>query len=148
MKARIKATLPGYTGNMDDVVIYFNSKLNCMIARRKVTPSYIPPNSDISAMYEYARRIDLSKAFKEDCNRYITAYNSKNRRKGKALSSWPAIWMKMMKAFGKDYPDIDLNTLTREYVIEHDLPIRNLASAVERGYLEKVRGSEGMTAIG
>ena len=60
------------------------------------------------------------------------------------MSSWPSVWMKMMKAFVKDHPDIDLNTLTREYVIENALPIRNIASAVDKGYLENVRGWEKM----
>jgi len=38
MKAKLKVLLPGFTGNMDDVVIYYNSKLGKYIARKKVKP--------------------------------------------------------------------------------------------------------------
>ena len=35
MKAYVKLMLPGFTGNMDDVVIYYNSHLNKYIAAGK-----------------------------------------------------------------------------------------------------------------
>lgn len=50
--------------------------------------------------------------------------------------------MKIMRALKKQYPEIDFNTLTREDVLERDLPCRTVAAAVEAGYLEEVRGYE------
>jgi len=35
MKAKVKLALPGFAGNMDDMVIYYNSKLNKLITKRK-----------------------------------------------------------------------------------------------------------------
>lgn len=44
MKAKLKVMLPGFTGNMDDVVINYNAKLNRVIARKKVKPKFTPEN--------------------------------------------------------------------------------------------------------
>lgn len=147
MKATVKALLPGYTGNMDDVVIYFNSKLNMMIARKKVMPRFIPPHDDLKPIFALARRIGLSDAWKDDCNKYITAYNSKFRRKNKAQSSWPSVWIKMMKAQKKAIPELDFTTLTREEILERNLPCKSLATAIQAGFLDLVRNWEKFTSL-
>ena len=64
MKAKIKMLLPGFTGNMDDVVIYYNSKLNCYVTRRKVTPRKSVSTKRTSDIYKFAKRINLSQAWK------------------------------------------------------------------------------------
>jgi len=51
MKANVKIALPGYTGKMDDLVIYFNSQLNRLIARRLPTSGYVPDNSEFMAIF-------------------------------------------------------------------------------------------------
>ena len=138
MKATVKLALPGYTGNMDDLVIYYNSKLNKLIARRKGASSYVPDHRITKDIYAFARRINLSADYKKDCDKYINAYNSKNRRNGKAMSSWPSVWMKVMRAQKKLLPELDLNTLTREQAIEANLGCISVAKAVDAGFLEKV----------
>ena len=147
MKATVKLALPGFAGNMDDVVIYYNSKLNKVITRRKGTSNYVPDYSITKEIYAFARRINLSADYKKDCDKYINAYNSKNRRKGKAMSSWPSVWMKVMRAQKKLLPDLDLNTLTREQAIEANLGCISIAKAVEAEFLEKVPGHQKMTSL-
>lgn len=145
MKATVKLALPGYTGNMDDLVIYYNSKLNKLIARKKRTSDFVPDNSITKEIYAFARRINLSADYKKDCDKYINAYNSKNRRNGKAMSSWPSVWMKVMRAQKKLLPELDLNTLTREQAIEANLGCISVAKAVDSGFLEKVQGHQKLT---
>jgi hypothetical protein len=145
MKATVKLALPGYTGNMDDLVIYYNSKLNKLIARKKRTSDYVPDNSITKEIYAFARRINLSADYKKDCDKYINAYNSKNRRNGKAMSSWPSVWMKVMRAQKKLLPELDLNTLTKEQAIEANLGCISVAKAVEAGFLENVPGHQKLT---
>ena len=142
MKATVKLALPGYTGNMDDLVIYYNSKLNKLIARKKRTSDFVPDNSITKEIYAFARRINLSADYKKDCDKYINAYNAKNRRNGKAMSSWPSVWMKVMRAQKKLLPELDLNTLTREQAIEANLGCISVAKAVEAGFLENVPGHQ------
>ena len=142
MKAKLKVLLPGFTGNMDDVVVYYNSKLNKYIARKKVKPKFTPDHSLTQQMHAFRRRISVSEDYIDDCREYIRLFNQKFRRQGRAMSTLPNVYMKIMRALKKQYPEIDFGTLTREDVLERDLPCRTVASAVEAGYLEKVPGYE------
>jgi len=67
MIAKLKTFLPGFTGNMDDVVVYYNSKLNQYIVRKKVMPTFIPDNSIVKEMHAFRRRIEVSEAYIDDC---------------------------------------------------------------------------------
>ena len=147
MKAYVKLMLPGFTGNMDDVVIYYNSHLNKYIARRKVIPKYTPSNDIIKDIFAFAKRIELSKGYLNDCREYIFQFNRKNRRQNRAMSTWPNVFMKVMRATMKSYPDLDLKTLTREEIIAMNLPCRNIFESVKAGYLEKVPKHETMINI-
>ena len=40
------------------------------------------------------------------------------------MNTWPNVFMKVMHATMKFYPDIDLKTLTREEIIAMNLPCR------------------------
>ena len=142
MKAKLKVLLPGFTGNMDDVVIYYKSKLNKYIARKKVKPKFTPDHSLTQAMHAFRRRISVSEDYIDDCREYIKLFNRKFRRQGRAMSTWPNVYMKIMRALKKHYPDLDFTTLIREEVLERNLPCRTVAAAVEAGYLEKVPGFE------
>ena len=144
MKAKLKVLLPGFTGNMDDVVIYYNSKLNKYIARRKVMPKFTPNNSIVKEIHAFRRRIKVTEAYLNDCREYIKLFNQKFRRQGRALSTWPNVYMKLMRALKGQYPELNFKTLTREEVLERQLPCRTIAAAVVAGYLEKVPGYEAL----
>jgi hypothetical protein len=144
MKAKLKVLLPGFTGNMDDVVIYYNSKLNKYIARKKVKPKFTPDNSIVKEIHAFRRRIQVKEAYINDCREYIRLFNQKFRRQGRAMSTWPNVYMKVMRALKKQHPEVDFKTLTREDVIGQDLPCKTVADAVRAGYLEQVQGFEGL----
>ena len=147
MKAKVKLTIPGFAGNMDDMVIYYNSKLNCFIARKKPQVKSKIDSSFGRNIFAFARRIGLSEAYKADCALYIKAYNSKNRSKGRAYISWPALWMKRMRAQARALPDLDIKELTREEAIAQNLNCISIAHAVEAGYTERVKGYEKLTEL-
>ncbi|MDP3115386.1 MAG: hypothetical protein Q8M98_11555 [Candidatus Cloacimonadaceae bacterium] len=145
MKATVKVMLPGYTGNMNDITFYFNRKLNCMVARKKVMPKFVPSHEPMQQIFAFARRIGLSEAYKQDCNLYIDRYNQKNRKHHRAHSSWPSIFAKLMFAQLIAKPDLDLTTLTRDAAIAQNLPCRSIAASIQAGLLEKVRDGEMLT---
>lgn len=147
MKAKIKMLLPGFTGNMDDVVIYYNSKLNCYVTRRKVTPKKSVSTKRTSEIYKFAKRINLSQAWKDDCDAYIRAYNAYYRKQGRALVSWPSVWMKMMSAQLKASPELNITELTREEVLEQNLPCRSISAAIDAGFLANVKDSGRFTQL-
>ncbi|GAB1468734.1 hypothetical protein MASR2M64_14830 [Candidatus Cloacimonadota bacterium] len=147
MKATLKVMLPGFTGNMDDVVIYYNSKLNKYIARRKVKPKFTPDNSIVKEMHTFRRRIKVTDAYLDDCREYIKRFNSKYRKQGRAMSTWPNVFMKVMRATKKQYPELDFNTITREEVIAMQLPCLCIKDAVKAGYLEIVPHIDELNAL-
>ncbi len=144
MKAKLKIMLPGFTGNMDDVVIYYNSRLNKYIARRKVKPKFVPSNKDMKDIFALARRIRLSDGYKADCEQYIRLFNQKNRRHGRALSTWPNVFLKLMRAQKKACPELNYRTLKREEIVAWELPCNTVAASVRAGYLEPVPHCEDL----
>lgn len=147
MKAKLKVLLPGFTGNMDDVVIYYNAKLNKYIARKKVMPKFTPDNSIVKEIHAFRRRIHVTEAYLNDCREYIRLFNQKFRRQGRAMSTWPNVYMKVMRATRKQFPEIDFKTLTRQDVLDLNLPCKTIADAVRSGYLEQVPGSENLSNL-
>jgi len=138
MKAKLKIMLPGFTGNMNDVVIYYNSHLNKYITRRKVKPTFVPSNKDMKEIFALSRRIKITTGYKADCFEYIKRFNRVNRRHGRALSTWPNVFLKLMRAQHKALPELDYQTLTRAQIIAQNLPCRSINAAVAAGYLEEV----------
>lgn len=147
MKAQLDVLLSRFSGNMDEMVIYHNSKLQIYIARRKVKPKYTQSNEIVKDINSLRWRINLSEDYLDDCREYIRLFNQKFRRQGRAMSTWPNVYMKIMRTLNKQYPDLDFKTLTREEVIKQNLPCRTVAAAVEAGYLEKVPGCKRLCNI-
>lgn len=123
-------------------MVYYNSKLNKYIARKKVKPTFTPDHSLTQQMHAFRRRIAVSEDYIDDCREYIRLFNQKFRRRGRAMSTWPNVYMKNMRALKSQYPELDFETFTREEVIERNLPCKTVAAAVDAGYLEKVPGYE------
>lgn len=143
MKAKVKLALPGFAGNMNDLVIYYNRQLDKLIARRKVIPAHIPDGSVMKQGFALARRIALSPAYKADCRRYILAYNTHNRQNGRKLSAWSNLWLQIMRSLKANHPELDLSTLTRAGLIS--LGCGSIASAVEAKLIDKVPGWDQLT---
>ncbi len=133
--------------NSGNYVIYYNSHLNKYIARRKVVPKPTINNELMQEIFNFAQRIDISEEYKEDCRKYIQRYNRKNRSLGKVMSTWPNVFLKVMRALLKEYPNLDLKKLTKEEIIKKNLPCCSIASAIKAGYLDKVRDWQQLTAL-
>ena len=52
-----------------------------------------------------------------------------------------------MRALLKEYPDLDIKKLTSEEIIKKNLPCKSIASAIEAGYLKKVRDWQQLNAL-
>jgi len=63
------------------------------------------------------------------------------------MSTWPNVYMKVMRTMQKNHPDIDFKTLTREQVLSLDLPCKTISDAVRAGYLEQVPGFENLNHV-
>jgi len=147
MKPKVKMNIPRLDGNEEKYVTYYNSHLDKYISRRKVIPKPSVSNAIMKEIFDFAKRIIISEDYKEDCRKYIQRYNRKNRSLGKVMSTWPNVFLKIMRATLKDYPHLDLKTLNKEDIVEQILPCRSIASAIQAGYLEKVRDWRKLIAL-
>jgi len=67
---KLNLRLPGFMGNLDVVVTYYNSHLNKYIASWKVIPKYTPPRklTKKSLLLPNALRLE---SYLNDCRKYI-----------------------------------------------------------------------------
>jgi hypothetical protein len=49
------------------------------------------------------------------------------------------LYLKMLFAMVKKYPEIELATLSRQQILEDDLPCKNVKAAIETGLLPSVK---------
>ena len=140
MKVNMKRLFPGFTGKIDGMSVYHNSHLQQIVGRRKVMPKFVPSGDFMRDTFKFRDRIAISEGFIGDCRAYVKAYNSKNKRKNRAMNAWTNVLLKLMRAFVADFPQADLTTLSRVEIWENDYPIKSVAEAIEAGYLEKVKG--------
>ena len=147
MKPKVNMNIPQFDNKDGNYVIYYNSKLDKYIVRRKVVPKQTINNKLMKEIFNFAKRIGLSEEFLEDCRKYIQRYNREYHSQGKPMSTWPNVYLKVMREMLKDYPDLDLKKLTREEIIKKNLPCQSITSAIEAGYLDKVRDWQQLTAF-
>ena len=147
MKPKVKMNIPKLEGNEDKYVTYYNSHLDKYISRRKVMPKPSASNAIMKEIFDFAKRIIISEEYKEDCRKYIQRYNREYHSQGKPMSTWPNVFLKIMRATLKDYPDLDLKKLSKEDIVKQILPCRSIASAIEAGYLKKVRDWRKLIAL-
>jgi len=147
MKPKVKMNIPQFDNKDGNYVIYYNSKLDKYIVRRKVIPKPTINNKLMKEIFGFAKRIIISEEYKEDCRKYIQRYNREYHSQGKPMSTWPNVFLKIMRALLKEYPNLNLRKLTKEEIIKKNLPCRSIASAIEAGYLEKVRDWKKLTAL-
>ena len=147
MQPKVKMNIPQFDNKDGNYVIYYNSKLDKYISRRKVIPKPTVSNAIMQEIFDFAKRIGLSEEYKEDCRKYIHRYNREYHSQGKPMSTWPNVFLKIMRATLKDYPDLDLKKLSKEDIVKQILPCRSIASAIEAGYLKKVRDWRKLIAL-
>lgn len=136
MKAKLKVMLPGFSGNMDDVVVYYNSHFNKYVTRRMLKPKVTADNTVVKEIPAFRRRIDVSAAYLDDCRDCIKRFNRRYRSQGREYSTWPNVFTKVMQAQLKANPKLSLTTLSRTDFLAHSLPCRSICTAVKEVYLE------------
>ena len=145
MKRIFKLNTTKVISRIGDIEIRFCPAIITTVTRCKPNPADSPGAKYIREIFEYARRIDLSEAYKADCIRYISAYNALYQGKGKSLSSWPGLWMKIMFEQRKSLPELSPSLITREIALDAELDFISICKAVEAGLIEPVAGCEFLT---
>ena len=131
-----------YTGRCDGLVYYYHPDLGRILARR--TPRN-RPNLSTQRFTEIAHRLrelNVSSGYKEDLRRY--ALLARVQIKDSRILNWMNVFYQLFWALSKAY-GIDLATISRDQIFSLDLPVTNLARAIEAGLLEPVSGWQEFT---
>jgi hypothetical protein len=143
MKVSFQYGLAGYTGKAQGLVYYFDRRAGRVYARRNTYPTLTQENERVGSITKNLLALQPTAEYKENLSLYLMKYNSLAQNYAKPLRSWVNLFLKLMYNLAKADPSIDLRTITREYIFEHDLPCISVKKAVEAGLLPEVYGYEG-----
>lgn len=137
MKVKVKEGITGFYGELDGAIYYYHPRLRRTLMRRKPQMPSQPQNGRYAVIARQLKSLALSPAYRYD----FKIYASQLRDLGKApgVPSWYSLFVKMMWAMQKKYPQqVNLETITRADIQAHDLPCRSVSTAVQDGLLEPV----------
>jgi len=153
MKVYYKNLIKAYSGNFDDLIYCYNPRLQCYYARHYSRRRQTAQNQLYTDIAKNMKRLSPSPEYRQDLTNYVNAYNSKKEYREHPLNNWYNAFTKLMWKMSKTYAlngtpltdnsiPIDLSTLTREDIIENNLPCRTVKQAIEAGLLPVVPGYE------
>jgi len=139
MKVKFQYGLAGYTGKADGLIYCYNRKSGKVYARRKVQPKITAHNHKTGSITANLHSLKPSTGFKNDLRLYSLRYNGLPQNAEKNVYSWVNLYLIMMHKLAEVYPEVDLSTITREYIYAHNLPCISIKRAVETGLLPEVQ---------
>ena len=147
MKVHYKKAMCGYSGTSDDAVYYYHPRLELSLVREYVKPKGSSSNVRIKAVMANLKLIQPSEGFKQNFKDYLIRYNDLKDNQNKLMLTWNNLYLKMLYAMEKVYPEVDLTTLTREQIYVQGLPCQSVKTAVEACLLPFVRGYESLDKL-
>jgi hypothetical protein len=138
MKVLFKNLIGGYTGKADDLVLYYDRRLNKVIIRQKGDVKITERHRNFGNISRNLRALQPSANYKEDFKTYTDLFMRLRANYDKPVSNWYNLFLKMMYKMAETM-SIDLGTLTREQIETDSLPCITVKAAVEAGLLPAVR---------
>ena len=145
MKVYFKHMVSGYVGTADDMIYYYDPRLRRIVARRKPHPKPTEINHAFGRVIQNLTGLKPSRFYVDDLLCYAERSYSAGLFRG-IRPLWTNLYVKLMFAMAKQYPHLDLATLTRAEIVNQDLPCRSVSRAVAAGLLPEVRNWHELTA--
>ncbi len=139
MKAYVKAGIKGFSGKLDGAIYYYHPRLKRTLMRKAPKMPIQPQNLDYRDISRQIKALDPSEGYRNDFRSYLNAL--RERDESVRLPSWYGLYIKMLWAMQAKYPElVNLKSITRDSIIEHDLPCRSVRRAVEDSLLPDIPG--------
>lgn len=145
MKVRYKRALCGYSGTVDEAVYYYHPGLDENLMRVYVRPKISMSNFRLRDIMANLKTLAPSEGYKRNLKDYLLAYKLQKEHRQEKILTWNNLFLKLMYAMEKAYPEVFLTTLTREQIYADNLPCRMVKAAVEAGLLPLVEGYQRLT---
>jgi hypothetical protein len=145
MRVTLENRPTGLSGKVGELVYCYHRREGIIIARRYTYPTITEHNKKVGSISANLFGIKPSSCYKQDLYFYIDRFNGLRDNRQNQMRSWVNVYLKLMYAMAKADPSIELRTLTREEIVERDLPCLTLKKAIEAGLLPQVYGWESFT---
>ncbi len=145
MKVTFKNLIGGYTGCVDGIIFYWDPRLQRMLARAKPRVRIKAHHVNFGNTSRALMALNPAPAFRNDLRSYAERSYSLPEFKG-VRPIWNNLYLKIMYGLRRLYPDLDLQSLSRNDINTFDLPCRSVQRAVEAGLLPPVRDWQKLTA--
>ena len=145
MKVKFKNMMNGYTGVVDDIVIYYMKRLNRCVIRSRPVKHANQSQTRLAAIMHNLKLLHPSEGYKSDLKAYLEIYQQTRFADDDPVCTWNNLFLRLMYDMQRHNPEIDLQTLSRAEIYALDLPCISVKSAVEAGLLRSVNGYEGWT---
>jgi hypothetical protein len=145
MKVLFKNLIGGYTGKADDMVIYYDRRLNKVIIRRKAKVHLTQRHNNFGKISKNLKALKPSLGYKDDFKTYTDLFMRLRVNYNQPVSNWYNLFLKMMYKLAELY-GTDLLTITREQIETQALPCISVKTAVEAGLLPAVRDYQRLTS--
>ena len=144
MKVSYSAGMGTLSGRYREIVYCHSRKYGYTYARQRVYPTLTEVNAAIGSKSANIWRLEPSEAYKGDLRSYVEAHDAMRRNYRTPLRAWSCLYTKLMYALEREYPAVDLRSITRQEIYAADLPCISIRKAVEAGLLAPVKGWESM----
>lgn len=139
MKARVKSGIIGFSGKLDGAIYYYHPGVKRTVVRRAPKMPIQAQNEDYREISRQIKGINPGDGYKHDFRMYLA--DIRELDESIRMPSWYSLFIKMMWAMQAKYPrQVNLKTITREQILEQQLPCRSVKAAVEDGLLAKIPG--------
>ncbi len=145
MKATRANLLGEFTGNLDELIYYKNSRTGKIYVRRRFTFKDHPGQPAFTSAQKAIYALKPSNGYRQNLRDYLLAYNSLPANQSKPALFWGNLYNKLMFAMQKKLPQVDLKTITRAQIVEQNLPCITVKAAVEAGLLPEVKDYQRFT---
>jgi hypothetical protein len=134
MKTIFKGIGMSYSGKNDGLVYYYNHYLRRTIARKLVVGKPTPQQARIKEVSQNLASLHLSEGYIRDLKFYVSEYNKRSHKHNLCVYNWNNLFTKIMWTMAKEL-NLDLATLTREQILNGNLPCRTVKQAIEAGLI-------------
>lgn len=147
MKATRANLLGEFTGKLDGLIYYRSRYTGKLYVKRQWKFKNHPEHPRFRSVQQAIFALKPSPDYIQNIKDYLWLYNKLPANELRGAHAWTNIYSKMMYAMQKAMPDnVSLESITRQQIMEQNLPCRNLRMAIETGLLPKVKGYNRFTA--
>ncbi len=139
MKVNLDLIAKTLNGRVGKLVFYYYPQSDALIARTYVKPRKNKNNSNFSLKTKNLSKFykNCTDSYKSDIKHYSNRLNNIRVGEGIIYNGYN-VFIKMMHNLHKAYPEVDLKTITPEYVVALNLPVITIKMAVENELLPAV----------